>query len=796
MAEAHQAAHLVPEDAYKHVKLVYDEDEYITIRVNGAIFSRFYNSARKQALGVRNELRNSIFPHSLASWVISVTAPPLIMASTLSNRVPVFKNAHNILWRIASSIPGGDTVSRGARIGLTSAVTGTVIFIGLVFLRRWSLRGLLGYRGWMYETSKPSWKTWLWGVGVKMLMGKNPLLYSFQRTIPRLPVPTIKGTVNRYLASVKPVFPDELYQKHVSDAEEFVKNEGPKLNRYLTLKSWLADNYVTDWWEKYVYLRGRTPIMINSNYYVCGLYYYEASPIQVSRAANLCFRALQFKVLIDEQALEPTVIRGIVPMCMAQYERTFSTTRIPGKECDELLHLSSSQSRHIAVLSKGSWFALDMYHRSGEALRPFEIETQLERIIEMSDHVNPSLTEQRIPALTAGDRSVWAEVRSSSFKHGINRYSLSVIESAMFCLVLDETSPETSTEEAYANMHGDGANRWFDKSFNLIVYANGKSGMNVEHSWADAPVIGHLWEYMCVGEAVEGCYTSAGRCVQRSRDYAGNSPLPKPSHLQWSLNDKKSQQNVSDAYEAAQLLINDLHLSQLCFDEFGKGLMKQFRVSPDGFLQQALQLAFYKIHKKNCLTYESAMTRTYQLGRTETVRPATAASSKFVKSMTGNEISNVEKLQLFRDACGAHVDRYRDAMSGRGVDRHLFALYIVSQGLNVDSKFLNDALSEPWRLSTSQQPQKQTDLWDPTGIHQHLVCAGGGFGPVADNGYGVSYMVAGEDLCFFHVSSKRSCSETDSDVFGEALFESLRDIREMFNKAKAETETTEANKTN
>lgn len=36
--------------------------------------------------------------------------------------------------------------------------------------------------------------------------------------------------------------------------------------------------------------------------------------------------------------------------------------------------------------------------------------------------------------------------------------------------------------------------RWFDKSFNLIIYKNGTMGLNAEHSWADAPIIGHLWE--------------------------------------------------------------------------------------------------------------------------------------------------------------------------------------------------------------------------------------------------------------------------------------------------------------
>lgn len=44
--------------------------------------------------------------------------------------------------------------------------------------------------------------------------------------------------------------------------------------------------------------------------------------------------------------------------------------------------------------------------------------------------------------------------------------------------------------------------------------------------------------------------------------------------------------------------------------------------------------------------------------------------------------------------------------------------------------------------------------------HPECVSAGGGFGPVADDGYGVSYIIVGEDLLFFHVSSKKSCPIT------------------------------------
>ena len=39
-------------------------------------------------------------------------------------------------------------------------------------------------------------------------------------------------------------------------------------NRYLWLKWLWSDNYVSDWWEEYVYLRSRSPLMINSNFYI------------------------------------------------------------------------------------------------------------------------------------------------------------------------------------------------------------------------------------------------------------------------------------------------------------------------------------------------------------------------------------------------------------------------------------------------------------------------------------------------------------------------------------------------
>ena len=90
-------------------------------------------------------------------------------------------------------------------------------------------------------------------------------------------------------------------------------------------------------------------------------------------------------------------------------------------------------------------------------------------------------------------------------------------------------------------------------------------------------------------------------------------------------------------------------------------------------------------------------------------------------------------------------------------------------------------LSEPWRLSTSQTPHGQQNLIDFR-KHPECISAGGGFGPVADDGYGVSYIIAGEDAIFFHISSKRSSLATDSDRFADSLKQALRDMKALFQK--------------
>lgn len=153
-------------------------------------------------------------------------------------------------------------------------------------------------------------------------------------------------------------------------AAEFEIGIGKKLQRYLILKSWWSTNYVSDWWEEYVYLRGRSPLMINSNFYGIDAVLLNPTKNQAARAASTIYTLLVFRRLVERQELEPILVQGLVPLCSWQYERIFNTTRIPGKETDKIIHWIDSN--HIVVYHKGRYFKVIIY--KGRILKPCEIQ--------------------------------------------------------------------------------------------------------------------------------------------------------------------------------------------------------------------------------------------------------------------------------------------------------------------------------------------------------------------------------------------------------------------------------------
>ncbi|XP_014093291.2 carnitine O-palmitoyltransferase 1, liver isoform isoform X2 [Bactrocera oleae] len=762
MAEAHSAVAFSFAITHEGFDINYDQE------VLNLVWNSGVRSWKKRIARARNGIRNGVYPaHIQSLWLITAIAMGLHFSGfavpfDLVHRILVHLPANTVNWQV--------TACFGAAL---------IIWLSICFTMRYTLKLLLMYKGWMYESrapgSKVSLKTKVWAGVVKVLSSWNtPGLYSFQGSLPRLPVPALHDTMQRYLRSVRPLLDDENYSRMEGLAKEFESTIGKKLQWYLTLKSWWATNYVSDWWEEYVYLRGRSPLMINSNFYGTDAIFMNLTNNQAARAANVVYLLLGFRRLIERQELQPIMVQSMIPLCSWQYERTFNTVRVPGLETDRIVHYRDSN--HIVVLHKGRYFKVVIYYK-GRILRPCEIQIQMEEIL--NSKATPLPSEEHLAALTTMNRSKWAEIRNAHFARGVNRVSLNLVESAAFVLSLDDepyefdlAHPELLDKFGKTLLHGNGYNRWFDKSFTVCVGTNGRVGFNAEHTWADAAVMAHVWENLVMDDATTNGYDEAGN----TKGIPEFQP-PPPTRLSWDLTALQPQ--IEEATLDATKLINDVDLRILVHNEYGKGFMKKCRLSPDAYIQMALQLAYYRDAGRFSLTYEASMTRLFREGRTETVRPCTIESAAWVKAMQDSNTTSEERVKLLQKACDRHQLGYQDAMCGRGIDRHLFCLYVVSKYLEVDSPFLNEVLSEPWRLSTSQTPHGQTPKMDLK-KHPNCISSGGGFGPVADDGYGVSYIIAGENLIFFHISAKLNCKQTDVHRFGDNICKALADIRAMF----------------
>ncbi|KAK6051940.1 Choline/Carnitine O-acyltransferase [Cooperia oncophora] len=323
MAEAHSAVALSFTVTHDGVSVSYDQE---LLRDLWHSFQRGY----KRRIGrFKNNFMAGMFPanHVTISIVIGAISLFSMFRRDLSFGILPF-----IEYYILSFLFGDGYLA----FFISLLISGAFIWFVLVQLLRLSIKLLLSYKGWMYETpgkpiSKPT-KLWL-GI-LKLMSMSGPMLHSYQGALPHLPLPSLEETLERHLLSMKPILNDEEFAELEHLTEVFRKGVGRRLQRYLTLKSWLSTNYVTDWWEEFVYLRQRSPIMINSNYYGFDTLYEHPTTNQGARAANVTYCALQFRRQVERQEISPFSIspQAKVPFCTMQYERLFNSCRVPGEE--------------------------------------------------------------------------------------------------------------------------------------------------------------------------------------------------------------------------------------------------------------------------------------------------------------------------------------------------------------------------------------------------------------------------------------------------------------------------------
>uniref|UniRef100_A0A672Z892 Carnitine O-acetyltransferase b n=1 Tax=Sphaeramia orbicularis TaxID=375764 RepID=A0A672Z892_9TELE len=579
----------------------------------------------------------------------------------------------------------------------------------------------------------------------------------FFSSAPPQPVPPLAQTLQGYLRALEPLLPPEEINHTRRMVQEFGRpgGLGSQLQEELVKRAGHTRNWISDWWVQWAYLESRQPLPVHSNPAISlPRRDFNDWRGQLMFASKLIAAVLDFKAKINTGQLPVEFMRG-KPLCMDLYPLLFSSCRIPGPKHDYIANHGRTRRSptHITVVRNYQFFQLEVYNSDGSRMTESQIHGQLLRIRSQSWKTD----KEPMGILTSEHRHTWGEAYNRLLRDKINKESVRAIETGLFSLCLDSPVMRIS-DEKYASrkaaqvLHGGGTfsnsgNRWFDKTLQFVVGEDGSWGLLYEQATAEGPPIATLLHH-----------------IQESKE-SPSGPTAMPKKLYFYI-DKEIKRDIELAKQNLDILINDLDVNVFNFKKFGKELPKKHKMSPNSFIQVALQLAYYRVHNELCAACDIASQRMFRGGRTEYIRSPTNQTLKFVMAISNPSVS--EKLQLFREAVDAHTALTNQALKGHGIDRHLLGLKLqaIEQGLSIPKVFMDTAygVATHWKLRTGQVPAN-TDS---------VMC----FGPLVPDGYAICYNPQADHV-HFSITAFNCCEETHAETLALTLKETLCELQEL-----------------
>ncbi|XP_012266686.1 carnitine O-acetyltransferase-like isoform X2 [Athalia rosae] len=576
---------------------------------------------------------------------------------------------------------------------------------------------------------------------------------------PKHPVPDLKKTVERYLKSLKPLLSTKEYSETEKKVRAFESGVGLELHHKLLERYECTDSWMNEWFLNAAYLGYRIPVIVHSSPGTVGPLQKLSCPEDFFKfGANLIEAVCEYDSMIKSGKIKQEMA-GKDALDMQPYAMILGTHRRPNIPLDCLLH--TDHSDHIIVIHNNHFFKLNVFDDSCKDRTPLS-STQLAAALKdiTSRSATPGIP---IGILTGNHRDDWAKDYKKLKDCADNGKILADIENAMFVLCLDKAIPDNiqgdknyESIRAVQSMTGgscdaNAGNRWHDKAVQYIVSYDGFIGMTYEHSPCEGVPIAVLHDHVLKHIANKN---------DDNYDLSATTQFPKAKHLEFKL-PSGIEDSITAAKRVVEELSRDIDMECFTFENFGTDEIKKNKMSPDSFIQMAMQLAYYKLHGKPPAHYESAGLRRFRNTRTECIRSTSIESVEFAQTMLSDD-SKEKKKEAMLKAINAHKKLAGEAATGQGIDRHLFGLKTIAakKGSSIPDIFTDVGYtrSTHFNLTSSQVPYKTASF----------MC----YGPVTPDGYGCCYNPRPKDIRVA-CSSFNACKETRTKEFAEALKESF-----------------------
>jgi carnitine O-acetyltransferase len=583
--------------------------------------------------------------------------------------------------------------------------------------------------------------------------------------LPRVPLPTLAESCERFLTWCAPLLTAEQLAATEAEVAAFQAPDGPGPTLHAALERYNATEGVHSWLDTfwpYRYLGRRDRIALNANFFFL---FRDTGQGQLDRAADLIASALNYKLLLDEEKIPPIIQRGQA-LTMEQNKYLFSTTRIPGAVQDTVRAPYSaewpgpSQARHIVVFFRGNLLRMDVLGADG---RPYALEDLVEGLgtVVKAGAIRVG-SDSAVGQLTTKARAEWAASRQALLAADPgNAEALEAVETALFCVCLEDFAPEDIQHASDQLLHGDSGNRWFDKAVSLIVFEDGTAGINVEHCGLDGTTILSFVDGLLGAPAEQQSAASGAR-------FQGPPPVEP---VEFILTDDLRADVAKAGAEFADYAA-DMAFHAMSFADFGANNAKQLRMSPDAFVQLAYQLAHQRSKGLVGATYESIATRQWRRGRTEAMRVITPEILTFVAAMDDPAADLATKRAAFRAAAEKHVQRAKECQSGDAPEQHLWELQLIARRRGAEL-----GVTEPLALYETPGWLIMRDDYLSTSSAPSVNIRSFGFGSTSSTCIGVGYVLL-PDRFNLYLSTPRAVAD-QMRVFADRLREAVYELRDL-----------------
>lgn len=523
-----------------------------------------------------------------------------------------------------------------------------------------------------------------------------------------LPVPPLNATLPALRHAVSAVADADTLAATERSIEDFQANQGPALQSALEAfaadrdaanSSWLADRWLRD------YLTVRTPLQTTSN--VSFQINLRTETSGLDRAVDI-LRALALVHLKQADGSMPEEVDGRGNPLDANQWRCFNgALRIPRPDCDEVTFSElGTASRSIGMIVDGHVFDLRITDEQGRLASREQLRAILEVLRTNSDTAGSTTGDPAAPALDSRlsylGSAALAEVPLPAETQATLRdqlFALHLIDDAQ------ATDADLLRDLTFAPGHA-----WVYKPLTYeINLASNFAAMHVEHSTVDGATL--VEAVRRVQEAVD---SDAPTAANADADVTPADVAPL------ELSPVASAAPAPTVPTGDEYAVEIIEVPKLAKEEL------PFKFSADAMSQLILSIAQLLTFGHIRAVYEAVDMREYKAGRTECLRAVTPEAVAFAKQLVAGK-PTVEALQ---EALNAHRNWVIGCKTGRGIDRHLWALSFTSEKQSGAPLAL---LADPGVKAARTDFLSTTSIGSDAHIIRYV------FAPTIPNGFGVNY---------------------------------------------------------